>query len=112
MRRDLPRGGVKFLFTDIEGSTNLLHELGPAGYAEALAEYRRALARRSRDTAASRSTRRRALRRLPDRRRCRHGGGECLPSGGADPAHIPQEVAGNPDWFRQCPNDGARKAVP
>jgi hypothetical protein len=58
---------VKFLFTDIEGSTNLLHELGPAGYAEALAEHRRALARRSRDTAASRSTRRRMRSSSPPR---------------------------------------------
>jgi predicted ATPase/Tfp pilus assembly protein PilF len=33
---------VTFLFTDIEGSTRLLHELGD-GYAEALAEHRRAL---------------------------------------------------------------------
>jgi hypothetical protein len=28
--RDLPRGTVTFLFTDIEGSTRLLHELGDA----------------------------------------------------------------------------------
>jgi len=32
----LPSGTVTFLFTDIEGSTRLLHELGPAGYAAAL----------------------------------------------------------------------------
>ncbi|MBA2725964.1 MAG: tetratricopeptide repeat protein [Actinobacteria bacterium] len=31
--RDLPSGTVTFLFTDIEGSTKLLHELGPEGYA-------------------------------------------------------------------------------
>jgi predicted ATPase/class 3 adenylate cyclase len=37
----LPEGTVTFLFTDIEGSTRLLHELGPARYAEALAEHRR-----------------------------------------------------------------------
>ncbi len=37
----LPAGTVTFLFTDIEGSTRLLHELGPARYAEALAEHRR-----------------------------------------------------------------------
>jgi class 3 adenylate cyclase len=43
MRRDLPAGTVTFLFTDIEGSTRLLHELGPAGYAAALAEHRRIL---------------------------------------------------------------------
>jgi predicted ATPase/class 3 adenylate cyclase len=41
--RDLPRGTVTFLFTDIEGSTRLLHELGPAGYADALAAHRRAV---------------------------------------------------------------------
>jgi predicted ATPase/class 3 adenylate cyclase len=39
--RELPGGTVTFLFTDIEGSTRLLHELGTAGYAEALAEHRR-----------------------------------------------------------------------
>jgi predicted ATPase len=37
----LPAGTVTFLFTDIEGSTRLLHEVGPARYAEALAEHRR-----------------------------------------------------------------------
>jgi class 3 adenylate cyclase len=40
MPRDLPSGTVTFLFTDVEGSTKLLHELGPAGYAAALAEHR------------------------------------------------------------------------
>ncbi|MGZ8646318.1 MAG: adenylate/guanylate cyclase domain-containing protein, partial [Actinomycetota bacterium] len=40
-RRDLPSGTVTFLFTDIEGSTKLLHELGAEAYAEALAEHRR-----------------------------------------------------------------------
>jgi hypothetical protein len=39
---ELPSGTVTFLFTDIEGSTRLLHELGDA-YAEALAGHRRAL---------------------------------------------------------------------
>jgi class 3 adenylate cyclase len=43
MRRDLPSGTVTFLFTDIEGSTKLLHELGAEAYAEALAEHRRVL---------------------------------------------------------------------
>ncbi|MBA2462759.1 MAG: adenylate/guanylate cyclase domain-containing protein [Actinobacteria bacterium] len=42
MRRDLPSGTVTLLFTDIEGSTKLLHELGE-DYAEALAEHRRLL---------------------------------------------------------------------
>jgi predicted ATPase/class 3 adenylate cyclase len=39
--RELPQGTVTLLFTDIEGSTRLLHELGPAPYADALAEHRR-----------------------------------------------------------------------
>jgi predicted ATPase len=39
---DLPSGTVTFLFTDIEGSTRLLQELGDA-YADALAEHRRVL---------------------------------------------------------------------
>jgi predicted ATPase/class 3 adenylate cyclase len=41
--RDLPTGTVTFLFTDIEGSTRLLHELGAEAYGEALAEHRRVL---------------------------------------------------------------------
>jgi predicted ATPase len=43
MRPDLPTGTVTFLFTDIEGSTKLLHELGAEAYAAALAEHRRVL---------------------------------------------------------------------
>jgi predicted ATPase/class 3 adenylate cyclase len=39
----LPRGTVTFLFTDIEGSTRLLHELGAGQYANVLAEHRRVL---------------------------------------------------------------------
>jgi predicted ATPase/class 3 adenylate cyclase len=41
MRTDLPRGTVTFLFTDVEGSTRLLRELGAERYAEALDEHRR-----------------------------------------------------------------------
>jgi class 3 adenylate cyclase len=41
MQRDLPGGTVTFLFTDVEGSTKLLHELGADAYAGALAEHRR-----------------------------------------------------------------------
>jgi predicted ATPase len=40
MRSDLPSGTVTFLFTDVEGSTKLLHELGEEAYADALAEHR------------------------------------------------------------------------
>jgi len=41
--RDLPSGTVTFLFTDVEGSTRLLRELGAEGYAGVLAEQRRLL---------------------------------------------------------------------
>jgi predicted ATPase len=40
--REFPTGTVTFLFTDIEGSTRLLHELGD-DYANVLAEHRRLL---------------------------------------------------------------------
>jgi predicted ATPase len=40
---ELPAGTVTFLFTDVEGSTKLLHELGAEAYAEALAEHRRVI---------------------------------------------------------------------
>jgi len=43
MRPALPTGTVTFLFTDVEGSTKLLHELGAEGYAQALDEHRRIL---------------------------------------------------------------------
>jgi predicted ATPase/class 3 adenylate cyclase len=43
MRRDFPSGTVTLLFTDIEGSTRLLEELGPEAYATELAEHRRRL---------------------------------------------------------------------
>lgn len=42
-RRDLPAGTVTFLFTDVEGSTRLLHDVGEAAYAEALGEHRHLL---------------------------------------------------------------------
>src|SRR3954468_16028103 len=43
MERALPAGTVTFLFTDVEGSTKLLHELGEERYADALAEHRRVI---------------------------------------------------------------------
>ncbi|HEV2712183.1 MAG TPA: adenylate/guanylate cyclase domain-containing protein [Gaiellaceae bacterium] len=43
VRGELPSGTVTFLFTDVERSTQLLHELGADAYAEALAEHRRLL---------------------------------------------------------------------
>ncbi len=39
----LPTGTVTFLFTDIEGSTELLQPLGDRRYAEILEEHRRLL---------------------------------------------------------------------
>jgi predicted ATPase/class 3 adenylate cyclase len=41
--RALPSGTVTFVFTDVEGSTKLLHELGAEAYTEALTEHRRLL---------------------------------------------------------------------
>jgi predicted ATPase len=43
VRQGLPTGTVTFLFTDVEGSTKLLHALGAEAYAEALAEHRRVI---------------------------------------------------------------------
>jgi predicted ATPase len=43
MRADLPVGIVTLVFTDVEASTKLLHELGAEAYAGALAEHRRLL---------------------------------------------------------------------
>ena len=43
MRPDLPADTVTFLFTDVEGSTRLLQELGAEAYADALQEHRRVL---------------------------------------------------------------------
>jgi predicted ATPase/class 3 adenylate cyclase len=40
---ELPSGTVTFLFTDIEGSTRLIEELGEHGYVPVLAEHRRVL---------------------------------------------------------------------
>ena len=42
-RQPLPQGTVTFLFTDIEESTQRLHELGPEAYARALVEHRHLL---------------------------------------------------------------------
>ena len=41
MREDLPTGTVTFLFTDVEGSTRLLEELGTEAYGALLAEHHR-----------------------------------------------------------------------
>ena len=39
--REQPTGSITLVFTDIEGSTRLLHELGEEAYRDALAEHRR-----------------------------------------------------------------------
>jgi class 3 adenylate cyclase len=41
VRGDLPAGTITFLFTDVEGSTKLLEEIGDRSYDQALAEHRR-----------------------------------------------------------------------
>ena len=41
MRTELPSGTVTFLFTDVEGSTRLLEELGAEAYSGVLAEHHR-----------------------------------------------------------------------
>ena len=43
MRPELPTGTVTFVFTDVEGSTSLLDELGAEAYADALAYHRTAI---------------------------------------------------------------------
>ena len=40
MRAELPTGTVTFVFTDVEGSTSLLSDLGAERYADALADHR------------------------------------------------------------------------
>ena len=57
MRADLPTGTVTFLFTDVEGSTKLLHEHGDE-YANLLAAHRASFAPLSPGTPESRWTRR------------------------------------------------------
>ena len=41
MREDLPTGTVTFVFTDVEGSTRLLDQLGVEAYGALLAEHHR-----------------------------------------------------------------------
>jgi predicted ATPase/class 3 adenylate cyclase len=43
VHQELPTGTVTFLFTDVEGSTKLLHELGAEAYAQALAAHRQVI---------------------------------------------------------------------
>ena len=54
----LPSGTVTLLFTDIEGSTRLIEELGEEGYVQALTEHRRLVRSAFAAMAGSRSTRR------------------------------------------------------
>jgi predicted ATPase len=43
VHEELPTGTVTFLFSDVEGSTTLLHELGAEAYAQALAAHRQVI---------------------------------------------------------------------
>jgi class 3 adenylate cyclase len=54
--RDLPFGTVTFLFSDIEGSTRLLKQLGRERYSEVLAGATHCSARPSPNTGGRRST--------------------------------------------------------
>src|SRR5450759_2369923 len=72
MRRELPTGTVTFLFTDIEGSTKLLHELGAEAYADALADPARGVRRERRLRGGY--ARRRLLCRFPHSTRSAGGG--------------------------------------
>src|SRR5947199_6199881 len=72
MRRRLPSATVTFLFTDVEGSTKLLHELGAEAYAEALAEHRRSCGMPALPGTVSRSTHRATPSSLRSRRRQQH----------------------------------------
>jgi class 3 adenylate cyclase len=71
VQRPLPSGTVTFLFTDVEGSTKLLHALGAEGYAAALTEKAITLALEELDALASRSGLR--PRAIPDAADSAHG---------------------------------------
>ena len=62
MDYELPSGTVTLLFTDIEGSTRLIEEIGEEAYVQALTQHRRAL--REAFTAAS-ATQNTPARKLP-----------------------------------------------
>ena len=67
MRPDLPTGTVTFLFTDIEGSTRLLHALGPERTPRRSPSTAGCCVTPSPRTAASRSTRRATRSSSPSR---------------------------------------------
>ena len=77
MRDDLPSGTVTFLFSDVEGSTKLLHSLGAEAYADALAEHRRVIreACAARGRSGGRHAGRCLLLRVSDSVGSSHGGG-------------------------------------
>ena len=68
MRSDLPSGTVTFLFTDVEGSTKLLHELGAEAYDEELTDHRRVLRVALQRQVASRWTRKETPSFMPSPR--------------------------------------------
>ena len=70
MRPELPTGTVTFIFTDVDGSTSLLKELGKKSYADALADHRCSdTPSMCRQTAVSRLIRRVMLSSSHSRRR-------------------------------------------
>jgi hypothetical protein len=61
VRSELPTGSVTFLFTDVEGSTELLRKLGAEAYADALAEHRRLIREACAESSTVPGSRKRAL---------------------------------------------------
>jgi class 3 adenylate cyclase len=66
VQRDLPSGTVTFLFTDVEGSTQLLHELGAEGYADVLADWEEIGKHRRVHSAVNEMTRARVRNQIGD----------------------------------------------
>jgi class 3 adenylate cyclase len=88
---ELPSGTVTLLFTDIEGSTRLLHELG-AGYRDALDEHRRVIREALEAHGGVEVDRRATLSSSPSRARGRGRRG----AGGAAGARVRSHPS--PDW--------------
>jgi hypothetical protein len=75
VHQELPTGTVTFLFTDVEGSTRLLHELGAEAYARRLAAHRKVIREAcARITSVDQLSRQDAQSRTKP-----HGSKECAP---------------------------------